>query len=51
MECSRVLLGIYGDHRLLEWKDDFRLGAGVGTFSVNMIFGMNAGWAVKGAVL
>lgn len=42
--------GIYRDDKLLAWKDDFRLGAGVGAFSVSMIFGMDAGWAVEGAV-
>jgi Adenylate and Guanylate cyclase catalytic domain len=42
--------GIYRDNKLLSWKNDFRLGAGVGAFSVNMIFGMDAGWAVEGAV-
>ncbi len=42
--------GIYRDNKLLGWKNDFRLGAGVGAFSVNMIFGMDAGWAVEGAV-
>jgi hypothetical protein len=42
--------GIHRDNKLLAWKDDFRLGAGVGAFSVNMIFGMDAGWAVEGAV-
>jgi hypothetical protein len=42
--------GIYRDNKLLQWKNDFRLGAGVGAFSVNMIFGMDAGWAVEGAV-
>jgi hypothetical protein len=42
--------GIYRDNKLLAWKHDFRLGAGVGAFSVNMIFGMDAGWAVEGAV-
>lgn len=42
--------GIYRDHKLLNWKNDFRLGAGVGAFSVDMIFGMDAGWAVEGAV-
>ena len=42
--------GIYRDNKVLAWKDDFRLGAGVGAFSVNMIFGMDAGWAVEGAV-
>eukprot|EP00547_Thalassionema_nitzschioides_P007024 CAMPEP_0194206706 /NCGR_PEP_ID=MMETSP0156-20130528/5658_1 /TAXON_ID=33649 /ORGANISM="Thalassionema nitzschioides, Strain L26-B" /LENGTH=1220 /DNA_ID=CAMNT_0038933299 /DNA_START=87 /DNA_END=3746 /DNA_ORIENTATION=- len=42
--------GIYRDNKLLDWKKDLRLGAGVGAFSVNMIFGMDAGWAVEGAV-
>lgn len=42
--------GIYRDEKLLAWKDDFRLGAGVGAFSVNMFFGLDAGWAVEGAV-
>lgn len=42
--------GIYRDEKLLTWKDDFRLGAGVGAFSVNMFFGLDAGWAVEGAV-
>jgi hypothetical protein len=42
--------GIYRDNKLLGWKNDFRLGAGVGAFCVNMIFGMDAGWAVEGAV-
>ena len=42
--------GIYRDEKLLAWKNDFRLGAGVGAFSVNMFFGLDAGWAVEGAV-
>jgi len=42
--------GINRDKKLMEWKDDFRLGAGVGAFSVEMMFGMDAGWAVEGAV-
>jgi hypothetical protein len=40
----KTYAGIYRDQRLLNWKDDFRLGAGVGAFSVDMIFGMDAGW-------
>ena len=31
------------DNKLRAWSRDFRLSAGVGTFSVNMIFGMDAG--------
>ena len=42
--------GINRSEKLRVWKDDFRLGAGVGAFSVDMIFGMDAGWAVEGAV-
>lgn len=42
--------GLLRDEKLLRWKDDFRLGAGVGAFSVSVIYGMDAGWAVEGAV-
>lgn len=42
--------GIHRDNRLRAWSRDFRLSAGVGAWSVNMIFGMDAGWAVEGAV-
>ena len=42
--------GIYRDKHLQNWKRDFRLGAGVGAFTVNIIMGMDAGWAVEGAV-
>jgi hypothetical protein len=34
----------------MTYSRDFRLSAGVGAFSVNMVFGMDAGWAVEGAV-
>ena len=40
----KTYAGIYRDQKLLNWRDDFRLGAGVGAFSVDMIFGMDAGW-------
>lgn len=46
----KTFAGIHRDDKLMKWKRDFRLGAGVGAFSVNMIFGMDAGWAVEGAV-
>ena len=46
----KTFAGIHRDNKLLAWKNDFRLGAGVGAFYVNMIFGMDAGWAVEGAV-
>jgi hypothetical protein len=42
--------GIQREKSLKEWRDDFRLGMGVGAFSVEMNFGMDAGWAVEGAV-
>ena len=42
--------GVHRDDNLLGWKKDFRLGAGVGAFSVQIIYGMDAGWAVEGAV-
>lgn len=41
---------IHRDKKLLTWNDDFRLGAGVGAFTVSLIYGMDAGWAVEGAV-
>ena len=33
--------GIHRDRKILGWNDDFRLGAGVGTFNISMIFGMD----------
>lgn len=42
--------GIQRDKSLLNWKDDMRLGAGVGAFSLEVTFGLDAGWAVEGAV-
>mmetsp|Transcript_3610 Transcript_3610/g.4269 ORF Transcript_3610/g.4269 Transcript_3610/m.4269 type:complete len:694 (+) Transcript_3610:1-2082(+) len=42
--------GIHRDNQLRAWSRDFRLSAGVGTWKVDMIFGMHAGWAVEGAV-
>ena len=42
--------GIHRDRQLQNWKKDFRLGAGVGAYVVNIIVGMDAGWAVEGAV-
>jgi len=33
--------GIYRDKKILNWNDDFRLGAGVGAFNISMIFGMD----------
>ncbi len=46
----KTFVGIHRDRAILEWNDDFRLGAGVGAASIDLIFGMDAGWAVEGAV-
>lgn len=46
----KCFAGIHRDKKIRDWNQDFRLGAGVGTFSVDMRFGMDAGWAVEGAV-
>jgi hypothetical protein len=42
--------GIHRDKKLFDWQKDFRLGAGVGNFTASVIYGMDAGWAVEGAV-
>jgi len=42
--------GIYRDNKIRNWNNDFRLGAGVSAFTVSMLYGMDAGWAVEGAV-
>jgi hypothetical protein len=42
--------GIHRDRNLQNWRKDFRLGAGVGAYTVNIVVGMDAGWAVEGAV-
>merc|ERR1712071_437570 len=43
--------GIHRDRNLLKWSTDDRLVKdGVESFSVNMIFGIDAGWGVEGAV-
>ena len=54
---DRALLGLLKtfagkdrDKTILSWNNDFRLGAGVGALSINLNFGMDAGWAVEGAV-
>eukprot|EP00557_Chaetoceros_sp_GSL56_P001921 CAMPEP_0176493060 /NCGR_PEP_ID=MMETSP0200_2-20121128/9354_1 /TAXON_ID=947934 /ORGANISM="Chaetoceros sp., Strain GSL56" /LENGTH=1289 /DNA_ID=CAMNT_0017890711 /DNA_START=23 /DNA_END=3892 /DNA_ORIENTATION=- len=55
--ADRALLGFFKSYAGLnrekdvkKWESDYRLGAGVGAFSVEMSFGMDAGWAVEGAV-
>jgi len=54
---DRALLGllktfasIHRDKTILNWNNDFRLGAGVRAGYVDLRFGMDAGWAVEGAV-
>lgn len=42
--------GINRDKSIKEWEKDYRLGAGVGAYSVELSFGMDAGWAMEGAV-
>jgi len=42
--------GIRKEESLKRWETSFELGAGVGAYSVELIFGMHAGWAVEGAV-
>jgi hypothetical protein len=42
--------GIHRDNNLNVWKNDFRLSAGVSAYHVDIIYGMDAGWAVEGAV-
>eukprot|EP00984_Skeletonema_dohrnii_P000113 scaffold35_cov117-Skeletonema_dohrnii-CCMP3373.AAC.6 len=46
----KTFVGIHRDKTILEWNDDIRLGLGVGAASINLLFGMDAGWAVEGAV-
>jgi hypothetical protein len=50
MGMLKSFAGIHRDRKILNWTKDHRLNFGVGTFSINMIFGMDAGWAVEGAV-
>jgi len=42
--------GIRKEESLKRWESSFELGAGVGCYSVELIFGLHAGWAVEGAV-
>ncbi|GKY91659.1 hypothetical protein MPSEU_000137800 [Mayamaea pseudoterrestris] len=42
--------GIHRDRKLQSWRQDFRLGGGVGAYFASAIYGMDAGWAVEGAV-
>jgi hypothetical protein len=42
--------GIHREQSIKAWENDYRLGAGVGAYSVEMSFGLDAGWAMEGAV-
>lgn len=42
--------GIQREKSVKAWENDYRLGAGVGAYSLGMSFGMDAGWAMEGAV-
>jgi len=46
--------GIHRDRNLQEWKNDFRLKPGgfsaTPAYTVDVVYGMDAGWAVEGAV-
>jgi len=42
--------GINREESIKAWENDYHLGAIVKAFSVEMSFGMDAGWAVEGAV-
>lgn len=46
----KAYASIHRDYKLRSWNNDIRLGYGVGAFTVSMIYGMDAGWAVEGAV-
>ena len=46
----KTFAGIHRDKTILNWNNDLRLGFGVGAASINLHFGMDAGWAVEGAV-
>lgn len=42
--------GLHRDQNMQNWQQDFRLGAGVGRYKIDVLYGMDAGWAVEGAV-
>ena len=48
--CLKSFAGLHRDQNMQDWQKDFRLGAGVGNFHISVIYGMDAGWAVEGAV-
>jgi class 3 adenylate cyclase len=46
----KAFAGIHRDRKLQHWRKDFRLGGGVGAYFASAIIGIDAGWAVEGAV-
>lgn len=46
--CLKSYAGLHRDQELQKWRKDFRLSAGVGNFTLDVIYGMDAGWAVEG---
>mmetsp|Transcript_21490 Transcript_21490/g.26367 ORF Transcript_21490/g.26367 Transcript_21490/m.26367 type:complete len:559 (-) Transcript_21490:2385-4061(-) len=46
----KTFAGINREKSVKDWEKNIKLGAFVGAFSVEMSFGMDAGWAVEGAV-
>jgi hypothetical protein len=46
----KAFTGINREPTVKNWENDYRLGAGVGAISIGLKFGMDAGWAVEGAV-
>jgi Adenylate and Guanylate cyclase catalytic domain len=48
--CLKSFAGLHRDQNMQAWQKDFRLGAGVGNYHISVIYGMDAGWAVEGAV-
>jgi len=41
--CLKSFAGLHRDQNLQNWQKDFRLGAGVGNFTINAIYGFDAG--------
>jgi hypothetical protein len=46
----KAFAGIHRDDNVRRWNSDFRLSAGVGAYQTSMVYGLDAGWAVEGAV-
>ena len=46
----KAYAGLNRDKNIKTWEKDYRVGGGVDAFSVGLSYGMDAGWAVEGAV-